>query len=92
MSRKKAEKLYHTIMRELYRESTPPVDWDALVSSDEATRKAFDFNEHYLPAGRFEAIVEANLASSGLNKFWKRQMSISVYLGPSPTSYRKEEQ
>ena len=92
MSRKKAEKLYHTIMRELYREATPPVDWDDLMTSNEAVRKAFDFNEHYLPRERFEALVEANLKSSGLNKFWQRQVSISVYLGPSPTSYKKEEQ
>lgn len=86
MSEKKAVKLYHCIMQALYEASTPPVDWKALVASNEATREAFDFNEHYLPQKEFEFIVGAYLASSSLPKFWRDQVSFAVYLGPSPTS------
>lgn len=91
MSRKKAEVLYHCIMQALYEASTPPVDWKALMASNEDAREAFDFNEHYLPQKEFELIVGAYLASSALPKFWQDQVSFAVYLGPSPTSHKKGE-
>ena len=88
--KKKATELFHTIMQALYEASTPPVDWKALVAANKDIQETFDFNEHYLPQKEFELIVGAYLASSKLPKFWQNQVSVAVYLGPSPTSYKKE--
>lgn len=87
--KKKATELFHCIMQALYETSTPPVDWKALMASNEDTREAFDFNEHYLPQKEFELIVDAYLASSALPKFWRDQIRFAVYFGPSPTSHKK---
>ena len=59
-----------------------------LFSTEEL--KSSGFTEHYLPQKEFELIVGAYLASSSLPKFWRDQVSVAVYLGPSPTSYKKE--
>lgn len=83
------KELYREIMVALYNNSTPKFDWAALIDRGCVEElKSFDFNNYYLDSKKFDEIVEGVLKRSRLSKYHKQQIRVSVYLGPSPTSYK----
>lgn len=91
VSNKKLLEIYNDIMRELYTEAEPSLDWDALIASSEEVRKEFDFNNHYLDQEMFDEIVKREL--SKYPRLTKREISTirgAVYLGASPRSNKNK--
>jgi hypothetical protein len=88
---KKKESLLLNIYRELYRESTPPADFDKLM--DEATinelgQKTIDFMSYEIEDDKLYKIIEDSLTvkSCGmrLSKYEKRAIKNTIILGCSP--------
>lgn len=87
---KKLIKKFNDIMRELYLKSEPSADWDKMLEEApimEDGRKFIDYTKYYLDNEEFTAIFQKH--TKGMRKHTKRDLTFAVYLGCSPTSYKK---
>lgn len=83
MYKNKAEKLLLDIYRAVYKEVG--ADFNKLLESGETKREGW-FNNYYLPMERQVEIVEDILKKSRFSESVKRQVSVSYWLGGSPSS------
>jgi len=83
-------KICMEIYRQQYKEAEPSADFDKLIESGE-TRKPNWFMEYYLPQDRQQEIFDEIVKKYKCDKYEKRAISHEVWLGCSPTGFRKEE-
>ena len=82
------ERILFDIYRKLYEEATPSADFDKLLESGEASKPNF-FMNYYLKEDRISEIIEEVCKKNRVPKVLRRNYSINVFLGASPTSIKK---
>lgn len=86
-SKKKLESILWNIYRVLYKNSTPPANFDELVENapiDEQKRKVIDFMAYSIDIKLFDELMDAELNKHKLSKYEKQRIKTSCYLGCSP--------
>ena len=92
--RKRLEEIIFDCYRELYKESTPSADFDALLEaapSDNMGRKVIKYDDYYIPREKFEEIAEKHKKRMKMYRHEEHAYGIAVYLGASPSSKNKKE-
>lgn len=92
MKTSKADKIMLDIYRELYKNSTPAVDFDDLMERAEMNdrgEKIIHYMDYKIEKEKFDEIVESKLKGSKLDEWWKRGIRFNIYLGCSP-AYKSE--
>jgi hypothetical protein len=88
---KKVQKIVKAIYTELFAKSDPPLDYNELLNSSDEVKKAFDFNDHYLPMEEYQEIVEKHLSNVKLPGYLKEGIKFEMMMGRGPSSARKED-
>lgn len=91
MKLKKIEQLIWDIYRDLYKNSTPSVNFDELVENatlNERGEKVIPFMDYYIDQDKMDEIVESHLKRKRLSEWEIKGIKFQVYLGCSPTSNR----
>jgi hypothetical protein len=83
--RKDLAGLVHSILKEMYENSTPPADLDEIIRTGEGEQDNF-FLKYYLNDEDFEAIFKKWTDGIKLSKHEMSLISLNVYLGASPCS------
>lgn len=86
-SQKKLESIVWDIYRVLFKNSTPPADFDELVENAETNKrgeKVIDFRAYELEEKLFDELMEAELSKHKLPKWQKKSIRNTVLLGCSP--------
>jgi len=85
------DKILHDTYVELYKNSTPSVDFDELVKDaktndrkDSQGRYVIDFLAYEIDKELMESIIQSFVKKYKMNKLNASQYSISIYLGCSP--------
>ena len=83
---KKIEKVVWDCYRQLYKESTPPADFDELVENApmEDGKKRIDYNAYSLSKERYDQIVEEY--SKKIPPRYRHSFRFEMYLGSGPKS------
>lgn len=72
---------------ELYKESTPSVDFEELManaSTNEQGQKVIDYMAYEIEKDKFDDIVDNVMSKYKLTKYDKHRLKMSIYLGASP--------
>jgi hypothetical protein len=90
MKQKKIDEIILEIYDVLYKNAEPSADFRQLIEDGE-TVKPFWFMNYYLSDDEQEAIIEEVLTKHKIkDKYKRRSFKLSVMLGCSPTSTKKE--
>ena len=84
------ENVVMNIYRQMYKEATPPADFDKLLESGE-TKKEGWFEKYYLPAERQNEIYEYWCNKFKCDKYEREKISFEVFLGAAPSCIKKEK-
>ena len=76
------------IFREMYAKADPPANLDELIKSGVSKKENF-FMNYYLPEEEQIEIIDKHIRKHKLSKYEKEIISVTVNLGPSPTSIKK---
>jgi hypothetical protein len=86
-SKKKLGEICFEILRELYQNATPQVDFNVLVQNaqiDEVGRKIIPFDDYEIEEEVMIDIVKKHIKKNKLTKTEGDVVKCNVYLGPSP--------
>ena len=86
-TKKKLGEICFDILRELYQNATPQVDFDMLVENaqlDEVGRKIIPFDDYEIEEKVMIDIVKKHIKENKLTKVEGDVIKCNVYLGPSP--------
>ena len=72
---------YNEIMTELYKEATPPADWNEITSKGLDT---FNCDNHTMGAQKMVDIVEGIYKKRKIKKTDRGRLNFSIYFGHSP--------
>jgi len=89
MKGEKIDSIMMDIYRVLYRNSTPPADFDELVANatiNERGEKEIDFMAYSIDQKLFDELMGAELKKHRIQKYYKELIRRSIYLGCSPKS------
>lgn len=86
MNKKKLKKVYNDIMRQMYLEATPSLDWDELLKAPKKVKEGFDYDDHYLPIERQREIAYIHLSKVKLSSKEEYALEFNIWLGCAPTS------
>lgn len=88
----KEDKILLKIYQDLYKASTPSVDFDELLANaslNQRGQKAIDFNAYEISEKEFNEILESNLKGVREPKYRKQMYRNTVIMGCSP-KFKKE--
>jgi len=87
MKTKKLESIIWDIYRVLYKNSTPPAEFDELVEHapiNELGQKVINFMAYSIDEKLFEELMEAEIKKHKVPKWQQQVIRSTVYLGCSP--------
>jgi hypothetical protein len=87
MKSNKVDKIMLDIYRELYKNSTPPADFDELMKTEEVNefgQKIIHYMDYEIDETLFEGIVKENLKGKRIPKWERDVIRRSVLMGCSP--------
>jgi|LakMenEpi03Aug12_release.lakeMendotaPanAssembly.Ray.scaffolds.fasta_scaffold1673646_1 hypothetical protein len=90
----KTDQIIWDIYRELYKNSTPSVDFDELVNAAEENsegQKVIPFNDYEISEEEFNRIIEEQLKGKRLTKLTKQRIRNTCILGCSPRFKRNNK-
>lgn len=93
MKRSKEEQIVWDIYCSLYRNSTPPADFNELAANAEVNsrgEKEIDFMSHEISYELFEELMDIEINKHKLHKYRQAAIRSTVYLGCSP-KYKFDE-
>lgn len=86
-STKKLISMVEDLYREIYKNSTPPADFDELVKIafyDEWGRKDIQFKNYKIKGSLFDSILENYFKGKKLTKYEKKIITNTLYFGAIP--------
>ena len=93
MKEEKIQEIYFDILRRLYKESTPPADFDELMEEvkrnndkDGQGRLKIPYEDYEIDRNRYDEIVEEELGRHKLTYREKEALKFLAYLGAGPKS------
>ena len=81
--KKDLDKIILECFTEVYRHTTPPVDFQDIIDSGEGKKESW-FKEYTIPEITFESILGRYIETYGLKGLDLQSFRVSMYLGPSP--------
>ena len=79
------------IYKRMYKEATPPGNWDEMMESGETKQEGF-FDNYVLSQERSDEIIEQTIKETKrLSKYEKQKIKTSVYIGSSPRFKPKKD-
>lgn len=92
--RKREENAALYCYKKLYKKATPSADFKKLMKSaeiNERGQKVLHFMDYYLEMEEQEKIIAKTIKKYKLSSWSAKGLRLSILLGCSPTSYKKEE-
>jgi len=93
-STKKLNSMVDDLYREIYKNSTPPADFDELVKNalyDEWGKKDIKFRNYKIKGSLFDSILKNYFIGKRLTKYEKTLITNTLYFGAIPEFDKDEE-
>jgi len=84
------ENVCMNIYRQMYKEAEPSLDFDKAIE-DGITAEPNWFSNYYLPVKRQQEILDSICEKYNCNKYEKRKVETTIWLGAAPSGYHKNE-